>query len=318
MKYDVIIVGGGAAGLSAAIFSCRRGLSTLIIAKDIGGQTATTSEIENYPGVGRVEGPELIDRFFKEASQYGAQLSQGEVTGISQSNGGYTVLATSGAYECDALILAFGKTPRDLSVPGEKEFLGRGVSYAFLTDAPLAQGKVVAVVGGGNSALEAVHRLAAHAKEVYLIHRRTDFRGEKILLDRLHSLQRVVTLTPYAVSEIRDGGEHLRLMLEHAETKETRELSVSMVFPCLGFEPRSSFVKDLVACDELGRVIVSTDCSTNIPGIFAAGDITTVPYQQIVVSAGEGAKAALTAYHYLQAKQGKRGARVDWGFHQQV
>lgn len=314
MRYDVIIVGGGAAGLSAAIFSCRRGLSTLVISKDVGGQTASTSEIENYPGVGRVEGPHLIDRFLSEAREYGVTIVLGEVTGITRTDDGCVVDATSGTYESESVILAFGKTPRDLAVPGEKEFLGTGVSYAFVTDAALAEGKAVAVIGGGNSALEAVHLLAAHAERIFLIHRRADFRGEQILLDRIQNEKKLVTLTPYAVCEIQGGDSVERVVLEHLETKETKEIEVSMVFPCLGFEPRSGFIKELVVCDESGRVIITPECQTNVPGIFAAGDITTVPYQQIVVSAGEGAKAAISVYHYLRVKRGERGAHVDWGF----
>ncbi|MBI4268204.1 FAD-dependent oxidoreductase [Candidatus Uhrbacteria bacterium] len=311
---DLIIVGGGAAGLSAALFACRRGLSTLVVAKEIGGQTATTSEIENYPGLGKIEGPLLIERFLSEAKEYGAAIAIGEVRSIERRGEGFAVATDADQFESMAVILAFGKTPRDLSVPGEREFLGKGVTYAFLADAERARGKAVAVIGGGNSALEAVGLISGIASCVYLVHRRADFRGEKILLDRLAAAQNVVTLAPYTVSEIR-GNEHVeKLLLAHAESNEPKELSVDMVIPCLGFEPRSAFLKDLVALDEGGRVSVSPESETNVPGLFAAGDITTVPYQQIVISAGEGAKAALSAYHYIQKKLGKRALRVDWGF----
>ncbi|MDO8489934.1 MAG: FAD-dependent oxidoreductase [bacterium] len=311
---DVIIIGGGAAGLSAAIFSCRRGLSTLLLTKEVGGQTASTSEIENYPGVGRVEGPQLIDQFFTEAIAYGTKILYGEVEKIEQIESGFSVYVNGEVYQSHAVICAFGKTPRDMGIESERQYRGKGVSYTFITDAKNCEGKTVAVIGGGNSALEAALRLDTVASKVYLIHRRAGFRGEQILLDRLGRANAIVTLTPYHVSEIQGDDRVETLLLTHMETNEQMAISVDGVFPCLGFEPKTGFLGDLISLDEEKRVIVGIDGSTSVPGVFAAGDCTTVPYQQIVISAGDGAKAALSAYHFVQKKLGKRALRVDWGF----
>lgn len=310
--FDVVIVGAGVAGLTAGIFVGRRGLKALIVTKDLGGQTASTSEIENYPGLGRVEGPELIKEFQAQAVQYGCQFSFDEVCAVRQIETHFEVEAGQATHFARSLILAFGKTPRDLDVPGEREFQGRGVSWAI--DAKNIEGQDVAVIGGGNSAFEAVLALSSNARKIYLVHRRNEFRGEEILLSRIQACANVEKMTPYAVSAIEGGQRVERLLLEHCETGEQLRLSIQSIFTAIGFEPRAGFLKDFISLDDSNRIIVAPDCSTSRDGVFSAGDITTVPYQQIVISAGEGAKAALSCYSYIMKKRGARPMKVDWGF----
>ncbi len=312
--FDVCIIGGGVAGLSAALFTTRRGLKTLLITKDLGGQTASTAEIENYPGIDRVEGPDLVDRFRVAAEKFGCEIVYGTAISCEQNDAGFVVTTGQDSYQAHTCILAFGKTPRDLGIPGEREFFGKGVSTRVTIDGPNCRDKIVAVIGGGNSALDASARLALFAEKVYLIHRRNDFRGEQILQDRVERLTNIEKLAPYGVTEIRGSAMVTSIILEHLETHETREVILDGVFPAIGFEPRTQFLKDFVDLDEQSHVIIDPTCATSRAGVFAAGDITTVPYQQIVISAGEGAKAALSAYQYLQKKLGKRPVRVDWGF----
>ncbi|MEK7618811.1 MAG: FAD-dependent oxidoreductase [Patescibacteria group bacterium] len=312
---DLCIVGGGVAGLSAAIFARRRGLETMLVSKDLGGQTASTSEIENYPGLGRIEGPDLIERFYREALGYGCEVHLNvEVSKLSSEDDIFCIDIGEDVIFASTVILAFGKTPRDLGIPGEKEFRGKGLYYSVVSEAGEMSGKRVAVIGGGNSALEAALRLQACGAKVSLIHRRSDFRGEQILVDRLHAAPQIELLTPY-IPKAFVGPDTLReLILEHVESAEERSVPLDAVFPAIGFEPRVSCVKDFVHCTESGLIAITTECATSVPGVFAAGDVTTVPYQQIVVSAGEGAKAALSAAAYLSKIRGVRLSRVDWGF----
>lgn len=312
--FDVLIIGAGAAGLSAALFTSRRGLRTLVISKDVGGQTATTAEIENYPGIGQIDGVELIEKMYVETLRYGCQFALDEILRLDTTETGFRAVGCEKTYEAESLILAFGKTPRDLGIPGEKEFRGKGISFAPLADGPKYAGKDVAVIGGGNSAFEAVLQLSKIANHVYLVHRRNEFRGEKILLDRLREVSSVIRYTPYAPTAILGTTAVKQLQLVNVENDETRVLDVDAVFPAIGFEPRSGFLKGFVDCDENNQIVIASDCQTSRDGVFAAGDITTVPYQQIVVSAGEGAKAALSSYAYLMKKRGKRALRTDWGF----
>ena len=314
MKKDVCIIGGGAAGLSASVFAARRGLSTVIVAKDLGGQTSSTAEIENYPGVGRIEGADLIARFADEARGFGCEIILDEIVSVEPFDDSFRIQGIRSSYEALSVVLAFGKTPRDIGAVREKDFFGKGVSALTVPIPQEVQGTSVAVVGGGNSALDAAARLASVAARVYLIHRRDDFRGEQVLVDRISTHSRIIKKTPFIVREI-GGQEHVSsITIEHAESGAQEVISVDFVFPAVGFEPRAGFVKDLVTCDESGHIIIDQFCATNVQGIFAAGDSTTVPYQQIIISAGEGAKAALSAYHFLQKKFGKRAVKTDWGF----
>jgi len=303
--YDVIIVGGGPAGLSAATYAGRRELKTLVVSKDIGGQITKTSEIENYPALDHVSGSELAQLFYKQAKKFGADFVFEETKSIQKKPLGITTSTKS--YTAKTIILAFGKKPRSLGVPGEEELAGKGVSYCATCDAPFFRNKTVAVVGGGNSALEAAIISSAVAKQVYLIHRRDSFRGEEILIDQVKATKNIEIILEDNVSQIIGGNKVTAIKLESG-----KDLDVDGVIVEIGFVIDRSLIEGLVDLDDKGQVVVDKLQSTNIPGVFAAGDITTTAYKQIVIAASEGATSALSAYDYIQKSIGKRGILADW------
>jgi len=329
VMYDVVVVGAGPAGLAAAMFTARRGLKTVIVSKDLGGQLALTEWIENYPGVDRAGGRELCERFLAQAKRDGAELRFGEAVAIQamkQWNNEamergteaercpmYEVqLAEGNGLRTRTVILSFGLTPNDLGCEGEARLKGKGVYYSAVDDAPKQNGKTVAVVGGGNSAVTAVLELAPRATKVFLIHRRTELRAEKPLLDRLREQPNIEVVTPYTVAEL-TGDDHVRtIVLAHAETGETREIPVDSVFVQIGYSAKTKWLEGVVQLNEKREVIVDRDCRTSAPGIFAAGDLTDIAYKQAAISVGEGVKAALQAFKYLQTAAGKPAVMFDW------
>lgn len=311
---NLIIIGGGAAACTAGMFAGRRGLATSIIAKDLGGQTASTSEIENYPGVGRVEGPSLMEYFARQARDAGCIFLFDEATKLSQDGDRFVVHSRAVSHTADAIILAFGKTPKSIGIRGEEKFIGKGLHYCNSYDVEQYRDKTVAVVGGGNSALGLVWKLSSIARRIYLIHRRNEFHAERILLERLALIERCEKRTSSIVEDIH-GGERLdAITLRNILEDSTEHIAVDGMFVAIGFESHSEFVKDFVELDSNQRVVIDQGCTTTREGVFAAGDCTTVPFQQIVISAGEGAKAAISAYQYISKKNGKRPLLVDWGF----
>ena len=312
-KYDVIIIGGGAAGMTAAIYTSRKGLRTAIISQDLGGQMSMTNEIENYPGVELTSGPDLVNRFRAQAEKFGAEIFLNQVTDVAAIDSGFKVSTSTAEYVALAVILAFGLTPRSLGVPGEDKFKGRGVSFCATCDAPFYKNKVVAVVGGGNSALEAVEELSGVATKVYLIHRNDSFRAEQILIDRLKTLPNVEVLMQSAIEEF-EGETKLKSVVvrDLTGTKTDFELTVDGVFLEIGYITKTDWLKNLVDLNERGEIAINAKAETSRAGLFAAGDVTTLLYKQIVISAGEGAKAALSAAQYI-AKTTGRIAPPDWG-----
>ena len=308
--YDVIIIGAGAAGLTAAIYTCRKKLKTLIVSIDIGGQTNLTSHIENYPGTGAMHGIELMQRFQNEAVGFGAEIIMGKANKAEKTEKGFKIwLANGEDYECKALILAYGKVPKSLGIEGEEKFMGRGVSTCVTCDAPLFKNRDVAIIGGGNSAIEGALELATMARKVYLIHRRDSFRADEITIEKLKSNTSIelvlnsVTLRVIGDKNV-DGVE-----VENIVTKEKRELKVDGSFIEIGYVVDTSFVQHLVKVNEKKEIIVDERGNTSHPGIFSCGDITPVPFKQTVIAAGEGAKAALECYRWLT---GGKGAVLDW------
>ena len=308
--YDVIIVGAGAAGLTAAVYTCRKKLKTAVISIDVGGQTNLTSHIENYPGTGPMHGIKLMQKFQDEAIGFGAELIMGKVNKVEKIENSFRIsLANGETYDCKALILAYGKVPKSLGVEGEEKFMGRGVSTCVTCDAPLYKNRAVAVIGGGNSAIEGALELATIAKKVYLIHRRDAFRADEITVQKLknhHQIEIVLNSIPTKVI----GEKNVEAVeVENIATKEKRELEVDGMFIEIGYVVDTSFVQHLVNVNEKKEIIVDERGNTSCTGIFAAGDITPVPFKQTVIAAGDGAKAALECYRWLT---GGKGAVLDW------
>lgn len=312
--YDIIIVGAGAAGLTAAIYTTRRALKTLVISKDVGGQAALTTEIENYPAVGLVDGFDLMQKFMADAKKFGAEFKSDEVKEIKPVAGDFLVKACSSEYRTAAVILAFGLTPRDLGVPGEEKFKAKGVSYCATCDGPLFKGKDVAVVGGGNSALDAAEFLSRITNKVYLVHRRDKFRGDEILVERVKKQKNVEIIFNHQVKEIKGSDKVESVVVADVnDESKTKELKVQGVFIEAGYLAKTDWLKDLVEFGDKNNIVVNRNNETKTPGIFAAGDVTDIEYKQIIISGGEGAKAALQAYKYLQTTKGIAGAGTDWG-----
>lgn len=311
--YDVIVVGAGAAGLTAAIYTARRTLKTLVISKDIGGQTATTSEIENYPGFELIDGITLMTKFKQQAEKYGTTFFNGIVTNIEKSNDFFKVITPTTNFIGKTVILGFGLSERELEVPGEKEFKGHGVSYCATCDAPLYKNKTVALVGGGNAALDAADLLSKIANKVYLIHRRDKFSGEQILIERINQAKNIEILWTSQVLEIKGENKIKSIIVGGFPQGEgPKELIIDGLFVEIGNIAKTDWLRNLLKLNDKGEIVITADCETNVPGIFAAGDVTNITYKQIIISAGEGAKSALQAYRYLQSKNLDLKESGDW------
>ena len=301
MTYDVIIIGTGPAGLTAGLYTSRRSLKTLIIGQTMGGQAILPHCVENYPGFGKTDGVTLVKEWQTQTMAAGAEIKSGLVTEIEKEDDGFEVELDGGVeYKAKALILAVGRTPRKLNVPGEAEFVGKGVAYCATCDAPLFAGKDVAVVGGGNAAVDAVILLADIAKKVYLIHHNDQFKAEAALLRKLETLTNVEKALHTEVKEIMGSNFVEQTKISQVADKSELKLDVQGVFIEIGGQANTDFVKNFVKLTEKQEIIIDEHNQTSVKGIFAAGDATTVPFKQMIVAAGEGAKAALSAYNYIQ------------------
>ncbi|MBU1202619.1 FAD-dependent oxidoreductase [Patescibacteria group bacterium] len=309
-NYDVIIVGAGPAGLTAAIYTSRRALKTLVISKDVGGQLALTDDVENYPGFNTIGGLELSQKFQEQAAKTGVEfLFEGAEKITKDGNNFLLETSTGKKLGARTIILCFGLTPRTLDVPGEKELTGRGVSYCATCDGPLYRGKNVVVVGGGNSALDAAEYSSKLAKKVYMLVRKDAFRGEQVLIDHVNNAENVEIIFNAAAKEVKGTDRVEKLVYETADGQQ-KEIEVEGIFVEIGHVAKTGWLDNL-GLDMTNRkeIIISRDNETNIKGIFAAGDITDITYKQAVISAGEGSKAALQAYKYLQ---GDKPIVPDW------
>lgn len=312
-KYDLVIIGAGPAGLTAAIYATRRKLKTLIVSMTIGGQMAQTNEIENYPGFDFIDGLTLADNMKVQAEKYGTDFSFEEITKIKKDHDFFVAVTPNNEYEAKAIILAFGLTPRKLNVPGEKEFSGRGVTYCATCDGPLFKNKVVAVVGGGNSAIEAAEYMSKVATKVYVINRTDQFRATPVILDQARSKKNIEFYCFTGITEIKGEGVVKSIDIASlADDSRTENIKLDGVFIEIGYQAKTDWLKGVVDLNKRGEIIADRDCVTSVDGIFAAGDCTDTQYKQIVISAGEGAKASLQAYKYIVGREGKV-AIPDWG-----
>ncbi len=299
--HDLIIVGGGPAGMTAAVYAARKKIDALLLSKDLGGQVLWTLGVENYMGYQYIEGPELMQKFEEQVRQFPLEQKLGEGgTAISKLDSGFEVRTDKGgAYQAKAVLIATGKRPRELNVPGEQRLRGRGVTYCAICDGPIFAGQRVAVIGGGNSALEATDDMIKIAEHIYLVSL-TPLTGDQILIDKVKDASNLTIFLEHEVVEI-EGSKFVEgTRIRDLRTGEERTLQVGGVFVEIGLIPNSDLVKGLVSLNRTGEIEVNSYNETSVPGLFAAGDVTNTPEKQIVVAAGEGAKAALQAHRYLQ------------------
>lgn len=300
--YDLIIIGSGPAGLSAAVYGKRAGLNLLVLEKNpmSGGQVLNTYEVDNYLGMPGMNGFDMGMQFRQHADKLGVEFRETEVSEI-QDLGNKKIVQTDGeALETKSVILATGAVHAHLGVPGEEELAGMGVSYCATCDGAFFRGRTVAVVGGGDVALEDAIYLARTSEKVYLIHRRDELRGAMVLQEELKSLSNVEILYSHVVEEIQGEDAVEGVRIKNLKTEETSVLPVAGVFVAVGIRPGTELVREMTACDEGGYVLAGEDCATQVPGLYAAGDVRKKPIRQIVTAVADGANAAMAAGIYCR------------------
>ncbi|OQB05946.1 MAG: Thioredoxin reductase [bacterium ADurb.Bin212] len=293
--YDIAIVGGGVAGITAAIFAARRQLKTAILFQQPGGQLPNVLDIENWPGEEHINGADLANKLLKHLNKYPIEIKYAMAEKIEKQEDAFIVKSPNGEVRAKSLVLAYGKSPSKLNVKGEEDFIGRGISYCVNCDGQFFKGKAVAVVGGGNSALETALTMAEIASSVYLLHRKESFRGDEVLIDKVINNQKIEKIFNDEIVEIK--GENV---VNSILTKTGREISVDGVFVEVGHVADDSIVRGLVETNESKHIITDRYQATSCPGIFAAGDITDLDHKQLIIASGQGANAALSAVKYLQ------------------
>ncbi len=302
MRYDVIVVGGGPAGVSAGIYSSRKQLKTLVISDSFGGQSAVSAGVENWIGEISIPGWELGQKFEKHLrAQEGIEIRTERMTGMTEVSGGYEIVTEAGTYGTKAVIIALGGRHRHLDVPGEEKFKGKGVVYCSTCDAPFFRGKTVAVVGGGNSGLEAVEDLLPYSDKIFLLTHSDALKGDEVTKNKILQSDKVEVIYSARTTEILGEEKVTGIRYEDTESGTIKELPVDGVFVEIGMVPNSDTVKDMLELTAYGEVKVDPRTfATSLPGVFAAGDITDMPYRQNNISSGQGVVAALSAYDYIR------------------
>jgi thioredoxin-disulfide reductase len=300
---DLIIIGGGPAGMTAGIYAARQKLNTLLITKEFGGQmTKKAVPIENWPGEKQISGFDLIQKFKSHLEKFEIDIERDGVVKIEKKNEIFEISTEKGKnFESKAVIIASGNDPRPLKVPGEKEFIGKGISYCPTCDAPIFKNKIVAVIGGGNSGFETAIMLNKWAKKVYILEYGEEVKADTENQELAKKTGKIEMILNAAVKEIKGEKFVNSIIYQHLKTKEEKKLDVEGVFVEIGLQPCSSFARDLVKCGERGEIEVNPETfETKTPGLFAAGDVKAGKYKQIIIASGEGAKAALFANEYLK------------------
>ncbi|NCO65764.1 MAG: thioredoxin-disulfide reductase [Candidatus Aquicultor secundus] len=297
--HDVVIIGAGPAGMTAAVYAARKKMDALVLTNNIGGMAAWSAGIENYMGYNLIPGAELMAKFEEQVEEFGIPIEYQQVDKVTKEDSFFNIhIVTGEVIRAKSVIMATGRSPRRLNVPGEKEFVGRGVTYCATCDAPLFKNMDVAVIGGGNSALGAAEQLIKIAKTVNIVSI-AGWSADPIIQERVLHAPNVGIYKGYDLTAIEGHNFVEGIKIKARKTGEEVELAVRGVFFEIGSAPSSTPVKDLVELDEKQEIIVDCSNKTSIPGLFAAGDVTSVPQKQIIVAAGEGAKAALSAYDYV-------------------
>jgi alkyl hydroperoxide reductase subunit F len=296
MKYDLIIIGAGPAGISAAIYAVRNRLNTIVISKDIGGQMSWSGIVENYPGYSSLTGPELTDKFFIHAKGLGTNFVTDEVISVTKFNDIFEVKTLNNNYEAISVIISSGKNPKMLNIPGENEFLNRGVVYCATCDGPLFNNRDIAIIGGGNSALDAASQMVNIAKKIYIINKNSYMKGDQTLFEKVKKAKNVEFIYNALTTKI--IGNRAVESITFVKDNDIHNIAVEGVFVQIGLLPNTSFI-DISNKNVYGEIISGHENKTNIDGLFVAGDVTDVFEKQIVIAAGEGAKASLAAFKYI-------------------
>jgi thioredoxin reductase (NADPH) len=301
--HNVVIIGSGCAGLTAAIYAARANLKPVVLdGHEPGGQLSLTTHVENFPGFpDGIMGPELIENMRKQAQKFGAEFKAGAVTEVDVTKRPFKISAGKESYEAQALIVAAGASARLLGLQGERELIGHGVSTCATCDGYFFRGKPIAVVGGGDSAMEEANFLSRYASRVYLIHRRNEFRASKIMIDRAKANEKIEFVTPFTIEEIlANNGSVTGVRLRNPQAQQTREISLDGVFVAIGHDPNTTVFKGKLEMDENGYLIARHGSLTAVPGVFIAGDVQDHRYRQAVTAAGSGCMAAIDAEKFLE------------------
>jgi thioredoxin reductase (NADPH) len=287
-------------------------MKTLVVSKDMGGQALLTNDIQNYPGFTNIGGFELMSLFEQQAKTFGAEFLYDEVVEVKPVKEGFAINTPNHQFTCAVVILAFGKTPRDLGVKGEQELKGRGVSYCAVCDGPLFKKRPIAIVGTGEPAVDALSLLSELASKVYAIHRGEKLTGDEETVARLSEKTNIEFLRNSEVTEIRGEDAVTGLIIRNVKDGSTKAVNVDGVFVEMGYIAKTDFVKHLVELNSSKEIVVDKFCATSHPGIYAAGDVTDTPFKQVVVSGGQGCIAALSAINYLMKLRGRPAVKADW------
>ena len=311
-EFDTVVLGGGPAGLSAAIYASRGAASTAIVdISMLGGQPTNYLELENYPGFGMVDGFDLMEKFEQHVDRFNvSKFPMQEISEIDLTSTIKTIETKEATFKAKSVIIATGAKAKKLGIPGEKEFVGRGVSYCAVCDGAFYRDKVVAVVGGGNAAVEEAMYLTKFAKKVYIVHRRQALRADKIVQERAFKNEKIEFVYDAVPLEVKGGDLVDTIVLENVKTKEVQELKVDGMFPYIGYSPNVDNINGQIKQDNGGFIITDETMQTSVEGVFAVGDVRTTPLRQVITAASDGAVGAVYAVKYLEALEEKEKAAV--------
>lgn len=311
--YGVIIIGSGPSGYTSAIYAARANLSVLMFqGYQVGGQLMTTSEVENYPGFeDGILGPEMMEKFEQQARRFGTEMMAEDVTAVDFSKRPFTVTTDSGVYQSETIIISTGATAKWLGLPSEKHLQGRGVTACATCDGFFFKNKDVIVVGGGDTAMEEATFLTRYVSHVTMIHRRDSFRASKIMQDRVRNNPKISIMLDTTVTEVLGDNAVTGVQLRNVKTGDEHKLPVQGVFVAIGHQPNTSLFQGILDMDETGYIVPKENTMTNIPGVFAAGDVTDHRYRQAITAAGDGCRAAIDMERWLES-QGEDVGVENW------